>query len=80
MESFLALPLLNVLDRQRWGTREKLRPAILHGSRRPITAGFDSGASAGTLRVRDNHSGRTCGLIYSTPRVNPSGAVSNEAS
>ncbi|MBM7808219.1 hypothetical protein JOD57_004056 [Geodermatophilus bullaregiensis] len=29
MESFLALLQRNVLDRQRWMTREELRPAII---------------------------------------------------
>jgi putative transposase len=47
MESFFSLLQKNVLDGQRWDTREELRWRSSPGSRRPTTAG-DNDASDGS--------------------------------
>ena len=46
MESFFALLQKNVLDRQRWTTRQQLRIAIITWIERTSTADADKPASA----------------------------------
>ena len=46
MESWHALLQKNVLDRQRWATREELQDAIVFWIERPITAADASARSA----------------------------------
>lgn len=75
MESFFSLLQKNVLDRQRWSTREQLRLAIVtwiektyHRKRRQRRLGKLTPIEFETI-----NSDRPRGLKLSTPRVNRSG-------
>ena len=56
MESFFSLLQKNVLDRQRWATRDELRLAIITWIERPTTADADNDASADSHPSNMKHS------------------------
>jgi transposase InsO family protein len=81
MESVFALLQKNVLDRQRWSTREQLRLAIItwiertyHRRRAPATA-----RPPHTHRRRDNQPGRIRSQNHPVPESTKAGAVPDSA-
>ncbi len=77
MESFFALLQKNVLDRQRWTSREQLRLAIItwtektyHRAPPPTMA-----RPPHTHRIRDNQRGRASSLTHPPPESTKAGAV-----
>ena len=77
MESFFALLQKNVLDRQRWSTREQLRLAIITWIEKhlPPAAPATTTRPPHTHRVRDNQPGRTRRLNHPAPESTKTGAV-----
>lgn len=74
METFFALLQKNVLDRQRWSTREQLRLAIVIWIERTYIASVANADLENSLRSRlDNQTDRNRGLNRSTPLGNRSG-------
>jgi hypothetical protein len=76
MESFFALLQKNVLDRQRWASREQLRLAIITWiertyHRRQPAAAWPPDAH----RIRDNQQDRTHSLTHPAPESTKTGAV-----
>ena len=70
MESFFALLQDNILDRQRWSTREQLRLAIVTLIERTITASAANDASANSPLSSLRQPDRTRRLNHSAPTVN----------
>ena len=80
MESFFALLQKNVLDRQRWSTREQLRLAIITWIERTYHRRRGQRARPpDTHRIRDNQPGRTRRLNHPAPESTKAGAVPTDA-
>ena len=77
MESFFALLQKNVLDRQRWSTREQLRLAIITWieTHLPPPAPATTTRPPDPHRIRDNQPGRTRRLNHQTPESTKAGAL-----